>query len=134
MPNSAFRPWLLDRRRRYCSSRCHIRWQLLRGRWVRPDGGYVIKLGGAQPDGRLEASHFNPRPINVSRAEWHRSDDGLHVFVELREANNPARHTVSAIWGLSTNWRAMSGSSVEHEPKVVFGLLSAWAVILSNLG
>jgi hypothetical protein len=43
----------------------------------------------AQPDGRLEASHFNPRPINVSRAEWHRSDDGLHVFVELREANYP---------------------------------------------
>lgn len=63
--------------------------QLLRGRWVRPDGGYVIELGNAEPDGRLEASYFNPRPINVSRAEWHRSDDGLHVFVELRHASYP---------------------------------------------
>jgi hypothetical protein len=63
--------------------------QLLRGRWVRPDGGYVIELANTQPDGRLEASYFNPRPINVSRAEWHRSHDGLHVFVELRQANYP---------------------------------------------
>lgn len=63
--------------------------QLLRGRWVRPDGGYVIELGNAQPDGRLEAAYFNPRPVNVSRAEWHRGDDGLHVFVELQQANYP---------------------------------------------
>jgi hypothetical protein len=63
--------------------------QLLRGRWVRPDGGYAIELGNARPDGRLEASYFNPRPINVSRAEWHRSNDGLHVLVELRQANYP---------------------------------------------
>ncbi len=63
--------------------------QLLRGRWVRPDGGYVIELANARPDGRLEVSYFNPRPVNVSRAEWHRSHDGLHVFVELRQANYP---------------------------------------------
>jgi hypothetical protein len=31
----------------------------------------------------------NPRPINVSRADWYRADDGLHVFVELRGANYP---------------------------------------------
>jgi hypothetical protein len=62
---------------------------LLRGRWVRPDGGYVIEVRDAQAGGRLEAAYFNPRPINVSRAEWHRADDGLHVFVELRGANYP---------------------------------------------
>ena len=63
--------------------------QLLRGRWVRTDGGYVIELANARLDGRLEASYFNPRPVNVSRAEWHRSNDGLHIFVELRQANYP---------------------------------------------
>jgi hypothetical protein len=63
--------------------------QLLRGRWVRPDGGYLIELANAQPDGRLEVRYFNPRPVNVSRAEWQRGDDGLHVFVELRQANYP---------------------------------------------
>jgi hypothetical protein len=62
---------------------------LLRGRWVRPDGGYVIEVRDAQAGGRLEAAYFNPRPINVSRAEWHHADDGLHVFVELRGANYP---------------------------------------------
>jgi hypothetical protein len=55
---------------------------LLRGRWLRPDGGYVIEVGNVQPEGRLEAAYFNPRPIKVSRAEWHRSNDELHVFVE----------------------------------------------------
>jgi hypothetical protein len=62
---------------------------LLRGRWVRPDGGYVIEVRDAQAGGRLEAAYFNPRSINVSRAEWHRADDGLHVFVELRGVNYP---------------------------------------------
>jgi hypothetical protein len=62
---------------------------LLRGRWQRPDGGYVIEVGNVQPQGRLEATYFNPRPIKVSRAEWHRSNDELHVFVELRDANYP---------------------------------------------
>jgi len=62
---------------------------LLRGRWVRPDGGYVIEVRDAQAGGRLEAAYFNPRPINVSRAEWHRHSDALHVFVELRDTNYP---------------------------------------------
>jgi len=63
--------------------------QLLRGRWLRPDGGYVIEIGDVRREGHLGAAYFNPRPINVSRAEWHRSNDELHVFVELRDANYP---------------------------------------------
>jgi hypothetical protein len=63
--------------------------RLLRGRWLRPDGGYVIEVGNVQPEGRLEAAYFNPRPIKVSRAEWHRSNYELHVFVELRDVNYP---------------------------------------------
>ena len=62
---------------------------LLRGRWLRSDGGYVIEVGNVQPKGRLEAAYFNPRPIKVSRAEWQRSNDELHVFVELRDVNYP---------------------------------------------
>ena len=62
---------------------------LLRGRWLRSEGGYVIEVGNVQPEGRLEAAYFNPRPIKVSRAELHRSDEELHVFVELRDANYP---------------------------------------------
>jgi hypothetical protein len=62
---------------------------LLRGRWLRPDGGYVIEVRDTQASGHLEAAYFNPRPIKVSRAEWHRNSDGLRVFVELRDVNYP---------------------------------------------
>jgi len=62
---------------------------LLNGNWVRPDGGYVIEVRAAKPDGRLDAYYFNPRPINVARAEWRRENDGLHVFIELRDQNYP---------------------------------------------
>lgn len=62
---------------------------LLNGNWVRPDGGYVIEVRSAQAGGKLEAFYFNPNPINVSRAEWRREHDGLHVFIELRDQNYP---------------------------------------------
>ena len=61
----------------------------LTGRWLRPDGGYVIEIRSAQTNGVLDASYFNPRPIHVSRAEWRREGGGLQVFIELRDANYP---------------------------------------------
>ncbi len=61
----------------------------LTGRWLRPDGGYVIEIRSAQPNGVLDAAYFNPRPINVSRAEWRRENGRLQVFMELRDANYP---------------------------------------------
>ncbi len=41
--------------------------QRLTGRWVRPDGGYVLELRDVKKEGGVHASYFNPRPINVSR-------------------------------------------------------------------
>ena len=61
----------------------------LTGRWLRPDGGYVIEIRGAQDNGVLDAGYFNPRPIHVSRAEWRRDSAHLQVFIELRDANYP---------------------------------------------
>jgi hypothetical protein len=61
----------------------------LAGQWVRPDGGYVLVLGGIKKDGRLKASYFNPRPINVSRSELRRTKDGMIIYVELRDINYP---------------------------------------------
>jgi hypothetical protein len=59
------------------------------GRWVRPDGGYVLEIRSAQAGGRLEAAYLNPRSIKVSRAEWRREEGRLLVFVELRDVNYP---------------------------------------------
>jgi hypothetical protein len=63
--------------------------QRLTGRWVRPDGGYVLELKEIGKDGSLKAAYFNPRPINVSKAEWRRIGDRIQIFVELRDVNYP---------------------------------------------
>ncbi len=61
--------------------------QALEGRWVRPDGGYVLDLSEIKRDGSLKASYFNPRPINVFSAKWSRKEGKVNLFVELRDVN-----------------------------------------------
>ena len=63
--------------------------QPLVGRWVRTDAPYVIEIQTARDDGTLEAAYYNPRPINVARAEAGEKDHGLEVFVELRDVSYP---------------------------------------------
>ena len=61
----------------------------LEGRWIRPDGGYVLELKDIQKDGSLKASYFNPRSIKVHQAKWSREKGMLNLFVELRDVNYP---------------------------------------------
>jgi hypothetical protein len=59
------------------------------GWWVRTDSPYVIDVASALDDGRLEVSYLNPRPINVSRAEYQESGGTLEMYVELQDAGYP---------------------------------------------
>lgn len=61
------------------------------GRWVRTDsnGGYILEIRGASDNGKLDASYFNPNPINVGSAAWHNKEGSLSVVVELRDVNYP---------------------------------------------
>jgi uncharacterized protein (DUF2147 family) len=63
--------------------------QRLLGHWLRPDGGYVLELKEIGKGGTLKAAYFNPRPINVARAELSRKDGKLTIFIELRDINYP---------------------------------------------
>lgn len=63
--------------------------QRLIGRWVRPDGGYILELREVHKDGGLSAAYFNPRPIKVSQAVWTRQEGKISVLVELRDVNYP---------------------------------------------
>jgi hypothetical protein len=63
--------------------------QRLAGRWVRLDGGYVLEIREAGVAGTLKAAYFNPRPINVAKAEWRVKGGALTVFIELRDVNYP---------------------------------------------
>jgi len=64
--------------------------QRMAGQWARLDVNYVLELRGVRKEGTVQASYFNPRPINVSRAEVGRSNGSLTVLVELRDADYPA--------------------------------------------
>jgi hypothetical protein len=67
----------------------HVDYNVLAGKWLRSDGGYVMELKDVKPYGRIGAEYFNPNPIHVSRAEWRLVSDRLNVFVELRDINYP---------------------------------------------
>ena len=57
---------------------------LLKGNWVRPDGGYTIAIKGIGPDGQLEAMYFNPNPLPFARAQAVQEGTALRVSLELR--------------------------------------------------
>jgi hypothetical protein len=61
----------------------------LKGKWLRPDGGYVLELRNMDDSGRLEAFYLNPRPIHVARAAASRDGAVTKVFIELRDVNYP---------------------------------------------
>jgi len=56
---------------------------------MRHDGGYVLELKDITKDGNLKASYFNPRSINVAKAELQRKDGRITLIVELRDINYP---------------------------------------------
>jgi hypothetical protein len=63
--------------------------QKLKGKWLRPDGGYVVEVKTVEDSGRMDASYFNPGPIHVAKAEASQDGASTKVFIELRDVNYP---------------------------------------------
>jgi len=61
----------------------------LNGRWLRPDGGYVLEIRAVDPSGKIDGVYLNPKPINIAKAEATLDGSKLNVFVELRAPNYP---------------------------------------------
>ena len=61
----------------------------LYGRWLRPDGGYVLDIRAVDASGKIDAAYLNPRPISIAKAEATRDGSTLKVFIELRAPNYP---------------------------------------------
>jgi len=61
----------------------------LQGRWLRPDGNYVLEIKSVSAGGALEAAYYNPNPIRVAKAEVKMEGTAAKVFVELRDAGYP---------------------------------------------
>ena len=62
---------------------------MLKGRWMRNDGGYILSVKGVDPGGKMDAAYYNPKPINVSKAQASREGATVKVFIELRDAGYP---------------------------------------------
>ena len=58
--------------------------EILKGRWVRPDGGYTITIKSVDAGGKLDAAYANPNPPPFAKAEASRDGKTLKVFLELR--------------------------------------------------
>lgn len=67
----------------------NAKFEKLQGKWMRPDGGYILEIRSAAADGKLDAGYFNPRPINVAKAVALQDGQAVKVFIELRDVNYP---------------------------------------------
>jgi hypothetical protein len=63
--------------------------ETLEGRWLRPDGGYIVQIRSVDGSGKMDAGYFNPRPINVSKAQATRESGKIKIFIELRDTGYP---------------------------------------------
>lgn len=69
----------------------------LKGRWQRPDGGYILEIRAIDTNGKIGAAYLNPHPINVANAQATIDGTALKVFIELRARNYPgSTYTLSS--------------------------------------
>ena len=57
---------------------------VLKGDWVRPDGGYTIAIKGISANGQIEAMYYNPNPLPFAKAQASRVGETLRAYFELR--------------------------------------------------
>jgi hypothetical protein len=57
---------------------------VLKGIWVRPDGGYTIVIKSVGADGKLVAMYYNPGALPFAKAQATRDGATLRVFLELQ--------------------------------------------------
>lgn len=59
------------------------------GEWLRPGGGYIIRIRGVGSDGQVAAGYYNPRLINVSRAVASSEHGKAKLFIKLQDKGYP---------------------------------------------
>ncbi len=62
------------------------------GRWLRPDGGYILELSRPSPGEKFKATYLNPRPIRVATTRVTREGNATRVFVELLDVGYPGSY------------------------------------------
>ena len=63
--------------------------KLLKGRWLRSDGTYIIEIFSIKADGIMDAGYFNPNPINVGKSGWSVREGEIVFEIILKDINYP---------------------------------------------
>ena len=58
---------------------------ILKGEWIRPDGGYVLKINEINEDGFVGAEYLNPKPIRIKNARISRWKEYLKLVVQFND-------------------------------------------------
>jgi len=59
------------------------------GEWVRPDGGYIVRVRDVNPDGSVDAGYFNPGNINIAEANVSLCKGLVKLFIKLQDKGYP---------------------------------------------
>ncbi len=59
------------------------------GEWVRPDGGYIVRVRAVNPDGSVDAGYFNPNKINIAEANVSLWKGLVKLFIKLQDKGYP---------------------------------------------
>jgi hypothetical protein len=62
---------------------------VLVGEWIRPDGGYIVRVQAVKPDGSVDVGYFNPEEIHIAEANvsvWMRL---VKLFIKLQGKGYP---------------------------------------------
>ena len=59
------------------------------GEWVRPDGGYIVRVRDVNPDGSVDAGYFNPGKINIAAVNVSLWKGMVKLFIKLQDKGYP---------------------------------------------
>jgi hypothetical protein len=59
------------------------------GEWVRPDGGYIVRVRDVNHDGSVDAGYFNPGKINIAEANVSLWKGLVKLFIKLQDKGYP---------------------------------------------
>lgn len=76
--------------------------EVLKGTWLRPDGGYRIVIQGVGADGKLDAMYFNPARLPFAKAQVSQNGATFRVNLEL-QAGGYAGSTYDLVYDPSTD-------------------------------
>ena len=95
---------------------------VLKGNWIRPDGGYVISIKSIDAQGQIDAAYFNPNPLPFARAQASRQGGRLRASFELR-AGGYNGSTYALTYNPSSD--RLEGTYYQAVVKQTFGVTSS---------